>query len=47
MVCIPVICWPSGMVKAGNYDPENGYTPELRNNLCFNAVATVVDPIAA
>jgi hypothetical protein len=35
----------SQLVIAGNFYPENGYRLEVRNNLCFNTVATGSDPV--
>lgn len=35
----------SQLVVAGNYCSVNGYMLEVRNNLCFNTVATGADPI--
>jgi hypothetical protein len=39
------INYVSELVIAGNYYPENGYVLEVRNNLCFNTVATGFDPV--
>ena len=35
----------SELVIAGDFYPENGYVLEVRNNLCFNTVATGSDPV--
>ncbi len=35
----------SQLVIAGNFCPANGYRLEVRNNLCFNTIATGSDPI--
>jgi hypothetical protein len=39
------INYVSQLVIAGNFCSESGYTLEVRNNLCFNTVATGADPI--
>jgi hypothetical protein len=39
------INYVSQLVIAGNFCSENGYTLEVRNNLCFNTVATGADQI--
>jgi hypothetical protein len=39
------INYVSQLVIAGNFCAENGYMLEVRNNLCFNTVATGSDPI--
>jgi hypothetical protein len=39
------INYVSQLVIAGNFYPANGYTLEVRNNLCFNTVAVGADPI--
>ena len=35
----------SQLVIAGNFCSSNGYRLEIRNNLCFNTIATGADPI--
>ena len=39
------INYVSQLVIAGTFCSENGYLLEVRNNLCFNTVATGADPI--
>jgi hypothetical protein len=39
------INYVSQLVIAGTFCSENGYVLEIRNNLCFNTVATGADPI--
>jgi len=39
------INYVSQLVIAGDYYPENGYVLEVRNNLCFNTVATGSDQV--